>query len=393
MKDSKLSKNTIQNLCLAMTGKVRPKRLKTSMLLALITSVSACGELVTDIQDPSLVEPPEELVTTQAPPPRSSGFSPVVKAQLECINDSRALRDMRFAIAVHADGTGKSSGGYEGGTGSFLPQGTSAIWVAQAVMFAGGTAQNYYELNTERAIRQFAGEIESQRLSGNLEANAPQFIVSTAFTALDFLGGENTDVRVAGVGPRSETRGASIEVSAEIYRPGDRTTLAISSMNRQVIYRSTGIGAGAIVGPGSGVLVTGEVSYTDQQRLQEASRDLIGIAVADVLSRVPGVPQDCSARLEAETRRPAQQTATAAAASADQPTPDAINATRIAVGAFGLESNAVETQRRLAAAGLEATSVADRSRRLWLVYVEAGRETGALGKIRDLGYRDAYYVT
>jgi len=260
-------------------------------------------------------------------------------------------------------------------------------------MFAGGTAQNYYELNTERAIRQFAGEIESQRLSGNLEANAPQFVVSTAFTALDFLGGENTDVRVAGVGPRSETRGASIEVSAEIYRPGDRTTLAISSMNRQVIYRSTGIGAGAIVGPGSGVLVTGEVSYTDQQRLQEASRDLIGIAVADVLSRVPGVPQDCSARLEAETQRPAQQTATAAAASADQPTPNAINATRIAVGAFGLESNAVETQRRLAAAGLEATSVADRSRRLWLVYVEAGRETGALGKIRDLGYRDAYYVT
>lgn len=96
------------------------------------------------------------------------------------------------------------------------------------------------------------------------------------------------------------------------------------------------------------------------------------------------------------TLRPAPQAAdasTASTASAEQPTSNAINATRIAVGAFGLENNAVETQRRLAAAGLEATWVADHSRRLWLVYVEAGRETGALGKIRDLGYRDAYYVT
>lgn len=376
----------------------RPRLIKVGLFAILLASVSACADLVPSIQNRSLLEQPDPLPVTQPPLPKASGFSDAVMAPLACINQSRVLRGKRFAIAVHADGTGKSAVGYEGGTGSFLPQGTSAIWAAQAVMFAGGTAQNYYELNTERAIRQFAGEMEAQRLSENLEAQSPQFVVSTAFTALDFLGGESMDIRVSGIGPRSDLRGASIEVSAEIYRPGDRTTLAISSMSRQVIYRSAGIGVGTIVGSGSGVLVTGDVSYTDQQRLQEASRDVIGIAVADVLSRVPGVPAKCKAGYVAEQPTPAsvQTTPPAAAVAADPKpvVPASAGPLRIMVGAYSQESGAQRTLLRLREAGLDPTVTTRQKdgRQLWLVHAPEMVGNLSLGKIRNLGFPDAYYL-
>lgn len=239
--------------------------------------------------------------------PRESAIHPDIVAALNCVADSKALRGLRFAIALHADGTGKTAAGFEGATGSFLPQGTSAIWATQAVMLAGGTAQNYYELNTERALRQFGGEDLSGALSQVQTDRAPQFVIATAFTALDFLAGPTVDVRVGNVGPRTLTRGVSIESSAEIYRPGDRTTLAVSSMNRQVLYREASLGFGRFVGGGAGTPVTGTVGSADQQRLQEAMRDTIALSVADVLVRVPKVPDRCKAQVDALKRPPAPE--------------------------------------------------------------------------------------
>jgi hypothetical protein len=171
-------------------------------------------------------------------------------------------------------------------------------------MLAGGTAQNYYELNTERALRQFGGDELSGQLSQIQVDRAPQFVIATAFTALDFLAGPTVDVRIGNVGPRTLTRGVSIEASAEIYRPGDRVTLAVSSMNRQVFYSEATLGFGRFIGGGAGTSVTGAVGQADQQRLQEAMRDTIALSVADVLARVPKVPDRCKAQVDALKRPP-----------------------------------------------------------------------------------------
>lgn len=228
-----------------------------------------------------------------------SGPSAQIASVLECIKESGKINAMRFAVAVHADGTGKTAFGFEGATGSFLPQGTTAMWAAQAVMMAGGQSMNYYELNTERAIRQFGGAPVEAAMTQRLDKASPHFVISTAFTALDFLGGSDADVRVGGIGPNSRTRGASLEVAAEIYRPGDRITLAMSTLSRQVLYRQMGFGVSRIVGDGPGELISGGISYSDQQRIQEATRDLIALSVADVLSNVPTVPEQCRIKVTA----------------------------------------------------------------------------------------------
>ncbi|MEO0033668.1 MAG: hypothetical protein RIS94_3426, partial [Pseudomonadota bacterium] len=238
-------------------------------------------------------------ITVSEPPPavQSLPGDGIVKA-LTCMRDSRVLNRIRFGIAVHSDGTGKTSYGYDGATGSFLPQGTAAIWASEAVIRAGGLAMNYYELNTERALRQFGGAPLEQSLASQQQNHAPNFIISTAFTALDFLGGPNADMRVAGIGPYYDVRGASLEVSAEMYRPGDRMTMAISSLNRQVFYKDAGLGVARIFGKGKGTLVTGTIGFSDQQRLQEATRDVVALSVADVLAAMPIVPDNCRRMVE-----------------------------------------------------------------------------------------------
>jgi len=277
----------------SMIGAINASRWRRGSLLAIcVLSVSLGGC--------SLRLAPNRTIQLSEPPsPIQSGPSEGLVQALTCIRESKVLNKVKFAIAVHSDGTGKSSYGYEGATGSFLPQGTAAMWASDAVMRAGGTAMNYYELNTERALRQFGGTDLDKTLASQQQARIPNFVISTAFTALDFLGGPTFDMRVGGVGPYADQRGASLEVSAEMYRPGDRMTLAISSLSRQIFFRSAGLGVSRIVGKGRGEMITGTIGYSDQQRLQEATRDVIGLAVADVLASMPITPDNCRAMVEA----------------------------------------------------------------------------------------------
>lgn len=230
------------------------------------------------------------VVVSDPPPPEASGPSQPIVEALSCIADSKALAKTRFAIAVHSDGTGKTNYVSEGSTGAFLPQGTTASYVSESVLLAGGLPQNYYELNTEMAIRKF-GTNEMNLALATMQTKAPpDYVLSTSFTALDFLGGPTMDVHYDGMGPEYAARGASLEMMAEIYRPGDRTIVAMSSMNRRIYYQEAGFTINKFF---SSMLVTGGVTYSDQQRLQEGTRDTVALSIADILSRFDKVPAEC----------------------------------------------------------------------------------------------------
>jgi hypothetical protein len=236
---------------------------------------------------------------SRALPPRASAPSAPIVAALSCIKDSGALRNTKIAVAIHADGTGKYNHIADGATGNYLPQGTTATYASDAVLMAGARAYNYYELNTERAMRAFAGADEQKLLSDKQDATLPNYILSTSFTALDFIGGPDIDVQIAGIGPYWTGRGASVEAVAEIYQPGNRAILKMSSIQRYVAFRQGGVTVNKFFGSGSGTLVTGGALYSDQQRLQEATRDVVALSVADVLSRFRHVPTDCRVMVEA----------------------------------------------------------------------------------------------
>lgn len=230
------------------------------------------------------------LLVSEPPPPRMSTPSRSIVDALACMNRSGALRATRIAVAVHSDGTGKTNYVSEGSTGSFLPQGTTASYASETILLAGGKPLNYYELNTEMALRKFGTNETSDQLAQMQSGSQPHYILSTAFTALDFLGGPTLDVRYSGVGPEYAARGAALEVMAELYRPGDRSIIAMSAMNRDVIYQEMGVTVSRFF---SDFLLTGGFTYQDQQKLQIATRDAVSLAVADILSRFDQVPMTC----------------------------------------------------------------------------------------------------
>ena len=121
-------------------------------------------------------------------------------------------------------------------------------------------------------------------------------MLSTSFTALDFLGGPDLNVQISGIGPKLSGRGAALEAVAEIYQPGNRAILKVSSVQRYIAFREIGVTAGKFF---QNTLVTGTANYADQQRLQEATRDVVGLSVADVLSQFRRVPRACRAEVEA----------------------------------------------------------------------------------------------
>jgi hypothetical protein len=228
-------------------------------------------------------------VSNPAPPRVSTPSRPIFEA-LSCMNRSGALSNTQIAVAVHSDGTGKTNYVSEGSTGSFLPQGTTASYVSETILLAGGKPQNYYELNTEMAMRKFGTNETSDQLAKMQAAKPPHYILSTAFTALDFLGGPTLDARYSGIGPQYAARGAALEVMAELYRPGDRAIIAMSGMNRDIIYQEAGVTISRFF---SDFLFTGGITYQDQQKLQEATRDTVALAVADILARFDQVPMQC----------------------------------------------------------------------------------------------------
>jgi hypothetical protein len=230
---------------------------------------------------------------SRAIPPRASGPDPHIVEALACIKESHALRNTKIAVAIHADGTGKYNHIADGATGNYLPQGTTATFASDAVLLAGARAYNYYELNTERAMRAFATADEQKTLADMQDATLPNFVLSTSFTALDFIGGPDIDVQVAGIGPYWTGRGASVEAVAEIYQPGTRAILKMSSVQRYIAFREGGATVSKFFGKGTGTLVTGGALYSDQQRLQEATRDVVALSVADVLSQFRSVPSRC----------------------------------------------------------------------------------------------------
>ncbi len=256
----------------------------------ILVGVAAVGLVGCTASGKGSSKDPNVPVTTPYLPTMSSMAAPIADA-LACVKQSRALDRINVGVAIHADGTGKQNSTADGATGDFLPQGTTAVYASQAVMMAGANAYNYYELNTERAMRTFASADGGQKLLTEKEDKSlPQYILSTSFTALDFVGGPEFDIRVAGVGPHFLTRGAVVEATAEIYRPGTRAIQEISAVHRLVKYREIGAGVGTYI---RNNLVTGGIVFSDQQRLQEATRDMVALSVADVLTRLKPVPSSC----------------------------------------------------------------------------------------------------
>ena len=217
--------------------------------------------------------PATPLVSSAALPSIVQPY-PRIERTLYCIAETRVIRGVTFLVGSFADSTGKINAVAQGSTGSFIPQGGSAAYVTDAIRKAGG-----------RVISTYFGAPEE-----HVEA---RYAINGIFNSLDFGEPVQADMRVAGIGPTLGAGWAQLSLSIQMDLAKTRLNRQMSMIQRPVRYSQVGVGVGHDF---SGTLVSGNVAFQDQQRLQlEALNGPIALGVADVLMKeFPAAREHCA---------------------------------------------------------------------------------------------------
>jgi len=167
-------------------------------------------------------------------------------------------------VGSFADSTGKINATAQGATGAFVPQGGSAAYITDAIAKAGGHVISTYFGPPTRKI-------------------PASYAINGIFNSLDFGDPFAADVRLAGIGPTANIGWAQLSLSIQLDAADTRLNRQMSMIQRPVRYSQLGVGTGRDF---SGTLVTGNVAFQNQERLQlEALNGPIALGVADVLMK------------------------------------------------------------------------------------------------------------
>lgn len=213
------------------------------------------------------------LPVTAAELPSAVHPYPRIEQTLQCIRATAVLKGITFIVGPFADSTGKINAIAQGATGNFIPQGGSAAYITDAIGKAGG-----------RIVSTYFGPPSRQMQT--------KYAINGIFNSLDFGQPFAADVRVGGIGPTAGVGWAQLTLSIQLDEADTRLNQQISMIQRPVRYTQLGVGAGRDY---SGTLVTGNVAFQNQERLQlEALNGPIALGVADVLMKqFPKAREQC----------------------------------------------------------------------------------------------------
>jgi hypothetical protein len=223
--------------------------------------------LLTGCSAASLVDhsaPLPKVDVTQAALPSVVQPYPKIDRALSCIRATGVLRNKIFRVGAFADSTGKINSVAQGATGNFVPQGGSATYVTDALRKAGANVVSSYFGSPQRMVR-------------------ADYAINGVYNSLDFGAPASVDARVRGIGPIANAGWAQLTLTIQLDQDSTRFNRQMSLIQRPVKYQQIGAGVGHDF---SGVLVTGDVSFRNQQRLQfEALNGPIALGVADVVMK------------------------------------------------------------------------------------------------------------
>jgi len=207
---------------------------------------------------------PGSVPVTEAALPSLVQPYPRIERTLACIRSTRVLNRFTFVVGPFADSTGKINAVASGATGNFIPQGGSAAYITDALGKAGGHVVSTYFGAPTRAV-------------------PAQYTINGIFNSLDFGSPVQADVRIGGIGPTAATGWAQVSLTIQLDEQASRLNRQMSMVQRPVRYSQLGVGVSKDF---TGTLVTGNVAFQDQERLQlESLNGPIALGVADVVMK------------------------------------------------------------------------------------------------------------
>lgn len=205
----------------------------------------------------------------------------VVNAPLKPLNDVKrclqgrgSVKGKFFALGPWFDNTGKENGVANGATGRFLPGLATTLSISQPLIQIGGRPIDLVNIDTEKRLRDMM-PIDVQNYLAKLAADSgADYLIDGGWMTLDLGKMGSIDAQGDGIGPFGNQTEATVVAYVNIKRAGSGEILATSILRRSVFSTTAGVSFGRYFG---GVVGTGEIGFTKQQRLQIESVDYLAI--------------------------------------------------------------------------------------------------------------------
>lgn len=229
---------------------------------------------------------------SSAPKPLGGVQAVVVNAPLKplqevqaCLQARGALQTKMYALGPWLDNTMKGNGVANGATGNFLPGMASTLALTSTILQMNGRVQDLVNVDSEDRLRKMQPSVIQQYLAKLAAQNGADYIVDGSWLALDISKQGSIDAQGDGIGPFGNQTEATVLAVVNIKKPGSAEIIASSKLRRSVFSTTAGVSFGRYFG---GVVGTGEIGFTQQQRLQIESIDyLMMTGLFDALTQLP----------------------------------------------------------------------------------------------------------
>lgn len=207
---------------------------------------------------------------------------------LECLKP-KINREVRYAVGVVADQTGRQSYG-ESGSGAYFTQGAGEM-IQTAILRSGATLVN--RRNLDIPVSEARWGIRA------LDTQVPvNFFISGSINSLDFIPGGGFAATFSGVGPRY--RQNRILIGADLYLTDARTGVVIGGVpvQKQVLATELGFSVGRFAGS---TLLNVDAGVVEREALNFVLRQMLSLATFELISLTmePRHWLPCRAKLDA----------------------------------------------------------------------------------------------
>ena len=214
-------------------------------------------------------------------PPVQDIVTPYDRA-LTCLEENAGAYHAIFAVAPIPDKSGKESYA-DGGVGSFAP--TDVGPVVQSALFKAVGNKIVNRTDVRPMLQDLNWGIRDVK-----QQQAHDFNITGQVSSIDFIPGGGGELRVFNVGPGY--RQFRILVTLDLALTDSKTgrLVANTALSKQVVAEEYEFGGTLFFGE---TLVSLNIGQQEREALQFVLREMLGLAVYDLLTQVLGEPDAC----------------------------------------------------------------------------------------------------
>ena len=239
-------------------------------------------------------------VNTRGDKPQKAVFTQT--AQISQLDEVAAcvrpyVQGMSVMLTQDKDTTGRTNSVADGATGDYIAEGNNLMFASDLLEKAGFTLKNGLNVAGDSVTRQMVDAVTLDKLKKKSGNSIPDLYLNFAALSLDWDKDFDGSVMIYGFGAYHAMQRATVAGGAWFSKTDGSLDMAGHGALSMSLFSTQGGGlVGKIIDT---KLVTADIGGGVQQPMQRWTGEfLVNLTVAKAMTRIPGVPGTCRAKLD-----------------------------------------------------------------------------------------------